>query len=51
LLRDTYKRISERGGKYIAKADYVIEMCGLIKACQNTAKTVEAPVRATRKTV
>lgn len=58
LLRDTYMHISENGGKFIAKSDYIIEMCKLIKACQASnskptlTKLAEAtPVRATRTPV
>ena len=51
LLRDAYMRVSEHGGKYISKSDYTIEMCKLIKDCQAANKVVDAPVRATRKTV
>lgn len=34
LLRDTYKAISEHGGKYIAKSDYIIEISNLIEKCR-----------------
>ena len=45
LLRNTYKRISERGGKYMMKTDYLIEMCGLIDECK---KMAQVPVRRPR---
>lgn len=52
LLRDAYVHISENGGKFIAKSDYIIEMCKLIDTCRAT-NSVAAPVavRNVRKTI
>lgn len=49
-LCTTYKSLSEKGGKYLNKSDYIIEMCNLIESCKAPRLAETAPVRQVRHT-